>query len=89
MWLLCLDGPTLIHRHTVLSRPELAGLDAISSLATSRQRARSAARRYRQTVRGEVAGLQCNCVTTSEMSTLDIVNRCVSAVPIPWGLAGK
>ena len=32
MWLLCLDGPTLVHRHTVLGRPELVGLDAISSL---------------------------------------------------------
>jgi hypothetical protein len=37
VWLLCLDGPTLIHRHTVLSWPELAGLDALSSLLTSRK----------------------------------------------------
>jgi hypothetical protein len=36
VWLLCLDGPSLIYRHTVLSRPELVGLDAISSLVISR-----------------------------------------------------
>ena len=48
VWLLCLDGPTLIHRHTVLSWPELAGLDALSSLPTSRQPGIDPRRRWRQ-----------------------------------------